>query len=124
MANDNRDVLTVLRSELEFLEAGGYENNVPRWRVGLIFEDSPTCLNHGDPTHRRACNECLLSHLVPREARFTRVPCRHISLDSNGTTLDDLYRTASYAETKQAVWNWLRNTIAQMEKSLSTHTLH
>jgi hypothetical protein len=117
MAFDDRDLLTVLRAELAFLESGGYERGVPRWRAGLMFEDSPTCLNHDDPARQHACDDCLLSRLAPREGRFAAVPCRHISLDSNGVTLDDLYRTSSYAETKQAVWSWLRNTIAQLEKS-------
>lgn len=120
MAHDDRDLLRVLRAELTFLESGGYEHCVPRWRAGLMFEDSPTCPNHADPARRHACNDCLLSRLAPREARLTSVPCRHISLDPNGVTVDDLYRTASYSETKQAVWNWLRHAIAQMEKSQPT----
>ncbi|MDP9268955.1 MAG: hypothetical protein M3P27_11620 [Acidobacteriota bacterium] len=124
MAFDDRDLLTVLRTELAFLESGGYERDVPRWRAGLMFEDSPTCLNHANPECRHSCDDCLLSRLAPREGRFTRVPCRHISLDPNGVTVDDLYRTASYAETKQAVWNWLRNTIAQLEMSQPATTKH
>jgi len=120
MPQDDRDLLEVLRAELEFLESGGYERDVPRWRAGLFFEDSPTCPNHADPARLHSCNACLLSRLVPREARFTNVPCRHISLDPNGTTVDDLYRTARYSETKQAVWNWLRHAIAQMEKCQPT----
>jgi len=124
MPNDERNLLEVLRAELTFMESGGYERDVPHWRAGLIFEDSPTCLNHDAPQQRRACSECLLSRLVPREGRFTRVPCCHISLDANGVTVDDMYRTGTQAETKQAVWNWLRNTIAQMEKSVPASQMH
>ena len=124
MAFDDRDLLDVLRAELTFMESGGYEGDVPRWRAGLMFEDSPTCLNRADPACRHACDDCLLSRLAPREARFNRLPCRHISLDPSGITVDDLYRTASYAETKQAVWNWLRNTIAQLEKNQPAPATH
>ncbi|MBI2677710.1 MAG: hypothetical protein HYX28_02900 [Candidatus Koribacter versatilis] len=124
MAFDDRDLLRVLRAELAFLDAGGYDKSVPKWRAGLMFEDSPSCLNHNDPARHRPCEECVLSHLVPRDARFTAVPCRHISLDANGTTLDQLYRSATYEETKQAVREWLRNTIAQMEQSLEVRSHH
>jgi hypothetical protein len=47
MANDDRDLVTVLKEELEFLEKGGYQHSpdAPR-RSRFIFEDPPTCLNH------------------------------------------------------------------------------
>jgi hypothetical protein len=46
MSNDNRDLLTVLRSELEFLEKGGYRTPARAdWRPHFIFQDSATCLN-------------------------------------------------------------------------------
>ena len=116
MPLDDRDLLDVLRAELAFLDTGGYEREVPKWRTGLIFEDSPTCLNHNDPARRRACTDCLLAHLVPREARFATVPCRYISLNEDGVTLNDLYNSATNDETQQIVRRWLRNTIAQLEQ--------
>jgi hypothetical protein len=119
MASDDRDLLRILRAELASLDAGGYENNVPKWRTGLVFEDSPSCLNHNGLQRRRPCEECVLSRLVPRDARFAAIPCRHISLNTNGVTLDDLYRSASYEEAKQTVREWLCNTIAQMENSVA-----
>ena len=43
MQKDERDLLDVLKFELEFLEKGGYGRS-PReaWRPQFIFEDSPT----------------------------------------------------------------------------------
>ena len=124
MPYDDPDILHVLRAELAFLDSGGYERNVPRWRAGLFFEDSPHCPNNAAPEHQRPCTECLFTRLVPRQARFARVPCRHISLDATGVTLDDLYRSASYEETKQTVRFWLVNTIAQMETSANAAAMH
>jgi hypothetical protein len=48
MQKDERDLLDVLRFELEFLEPGGYGRS-PRtpWRPQYIFEDSLTCMNYG-----------------------------------------------------------------------------
>lgn len=42
-----RDLLEVLKAELEFLNTGGYAR-VPgsSWRPAYIFEDSPACMNH------------------------------------------------------------------------------
>ena len=50
MSDDKRDVLEVLRYELNFLEQGGYGNwySTP-WGPASVFQDSLTCPNHGDP---------------------------------------------------------------------------
>ena len=46
MPRDDRNLLEVLKFELEFLEQGGY-GRLPReaWRARFVFEDSPTCMN-------------------------------------------------------------------------------
>ena len=68
MSEDKRDVLEVLRYELNFLEQGGYGNwySTP-WGPASIFQDSLTCPNHGDPTRSHACHECLLYDFVPEQ---------------------------------------------------------
>src|SRR5271157_2446461 len=47
MSEDKRDVLEVLRYELNFLEQGGYGNwySTP-WGPASVFQDSLTCPNH------------------------------------------------------------------------------
>jgi hypothetical protein len=113
---DDRNLLDVLRAELAFLASDGYRKGVPQWRPAFYFEDSPTCMNHGAPAEtRRPCKECLFAHLVPREARMKQFPCRYISLDADGRTLDNLYRTGTEAEIHDALSTWLRKTIAQLE---------
>jgi hypothetical protein len=40
-------LLGVLKSELEFLNSGGYHK--PSWRPQFVFQDSPTCMNRDNP---------------------------------------------------------------------------
>ena len=72
MANIN-ETLELLRFELKFLEDGGY-GRFPRapWRPSFIFEDSPTCLNFGDPSRTIPCEECVLMQFVPEELKAER----------------------------------------------------
>ncbi len=66
MAQVEREMLELLRRELKFLEDGGYGRS-PRipWRPSFIFEDSPSCLNLGNPARTHPCSECLLMKFVP-----------------------------------------------------------
>jgi hypothetical protein len=115
MARDNRNLLDVLKFELEFLEQGGY-GRLPReaWRPRFVFEDSPTCMNFNSKD-REPCSECLLMQFVPAEARKEQTPCIHIPLSMNGETLESLYRTGTQLELEAALGAWLRATIHQLE---------
>jgi len=121
MPPDDRDVLEVLKFELEFLEKGGYGRS-PRdpWRAQLIFEDSPTCMNYDSKTNPRPCAECFLMQFVPQDARGEKVPCRHIPLAQDGETLQDLYRGGTQQEIEEALGGWLRRTIARLEAERAT----
>ena len=81
MHKDERDLLEVLKFELEFLEKGGYGRS-PRapWRPQFIFEDSPTCMNYDSKEHPDPCGDCILMKLVPPEGWTKDIPCRHIPL--------------------------------------------
>lgn len=93
MANDDRDLLTVLKAELEFLEKGGYRHSpTAPWRPLFIFEDSPTCMNHARRENPLPCRECILMNLVPADCRSEKIPCRHIPLNPEGFTIDTYYR--------------------------------
>src|SRR5512146_3273276 len=93
MADDDRDLLEVLKFELSFLEHGGYGRSVRTpWKPTSMFEDSLTCLNFGDPEHTHPCDECLLFHFVPENSRNENVPCHHIVLNQKGDTLASLDR--------------------------------
>ena len=117
MHKDERDLLQVLRFELEFLEKGGYGRS-PRqpWRPQFIFEDSPTCMNYDSKETPGPCSDCVLTQLVPPEMLSERIPCRHIPLNASGETLDSLYRYGDQHEVEETVGSWLRATIQRLEE--------
>jgi hypothetical protein len=119
--NDDRDLIDVLKFELNFLEKGGYGRS-PRqpWRPQLVFEDSPTCMNYDRKEAPAPCNACVLMDLAPRESRSEPVPCRNIPLNMAGETLDSLYRYGDQYEIEEAVRSWLRTTITQLEEERKT----
>jgi len=117
MANDKRDVLEVLKFELNFLEQGGYGRSVRTpWKPTSIFQDSLSCINFNDPERPHPCTECLLHDFVPPEHREESVPCHFIPLNPEGETVDTLERQAHQLEMEEALRNWLRATIARIEK--------
>src|SRR5258708_2046114 len=111
-----RDILEVLKADLNFVKKGRYGRS-PResWRQPLIFEDSPSCANYGSADHSAPCSECVLFQLVPRQFRGKQIPCRHIPLNAEGETLDSLGRYSEQFETEEVFGNWLRKTIATIE---------
>jgi hypothetical protein len=117
MSDDKRDVLEVLKFELEFLEQGGYGRSVRTpWKATSVFQDSTSCLNFNDPGRPHPCSECLLTDFVPREAREEGIPCHFIPLNQQGETVDSLERHAHQLEMEEALKNWLRSTIARLER--------
>jgi hypothetical protein len=116
MQKDERDLLDVLKFELEFVEKGGYGRS-PRepWRPQFIFEDSPTCMNYDCKENPGPCSDCVLMHWIPDERREDKAACRHIPLGRSGETLDSLYRYGDQQEIEGAVSTWLRATISQLE---------
>jgi hypothetical protein len=117
MQKDERDLLDALKAELEFLTNSGYAcAQRALWRPVFIFEDSPTCINHGYPVNPAACADCPLVQLVPCEFRSAKFPCRHIPLNTAGETVNSLYRYADDHEVEETVTKWLRATIAELEE--------
>jgi hypothetical protein len=117
MTNDTRDLLTVLKKELEFLEKGGYRHTArAAWRPQYVFQDSPTCLNF-DPTQQaRPCSECILTQLVPGEMQRKKFPCRYIPLNERGENIDSFYRFGTQDELELELGRWLKATIESLEK--------
>jgi hypothetical protein len=58
----------------------------------------------------------LLTDFVPREAREESIPCHFIPLNQQGETVDSLERHAHQLEMEEALKNWLRSTIARLER--------
>ncbi len=118
MPNDKRDVLDVLKFELNFIEQGGYGRSVRTpWKPTSIFEDSVSCLNFGDPGKTHPCQECHLMQFVPPEHRGQTVPCHSIPLDSAGETVENLRVRGDQARLEEAVAGWLRATIRKLERA-------
>ncbi len=117
MATDDRDILEVLKFELNFLQQGGYGRSVRTpWKPTSIFQDSLSCLNFGDPKRSIPCEHCLLMDFVPDACRNETVPCHHIPLDATGQTVEILDRSYNQQELEEAVIGWLRKTIDRIER--------
>ena len=117
MSDDKRDVLEVLRYELNFLEQGGYGNWYSTPGASLHLSRLQYLPQHGDPTRPHACHECLLYDFVPEEFRTEDVPCHHIVLNRNGVTVTTPNQTEE--ELRENVKHWLKRTIARIEAERS-----
>src|SRR5204863_4232887 len=91
MPKDDRDILEILKHELDFIESGGYGRSVRTpWQPKSIFQDSLTCINYGYPYRAHPCGECHLLDFVPPEGHSADIPCHHIPLDELGLTIEEL----------------------------------
>jgi hypothetical protein len=117
MQKDERDLLDVLRFELQFLKDGGYGRS-PRtpWRPQYIFEDSLTCVNFDTKENPAPCSDCVLMQLVPPEQRSEKIPCRHIPFNVFGESLASLYQNSTQGEIEETVEDWLQATIQRLEE--------
>jgi hypothetical protein len=124
MSSDKRDILDVLKFELNFLEQGGYGRSVRTpWKPTSVFQDSLSCINFNDPERPHPCSECLLTDLVPTDAQDTDVPCHHIPLNHQGETVDSMERQYNQTELEEAVKTWLREMIQSIELERSRKTM-
>jgi hypothetical protein len=117
MQKDQSDLLEVLKSELDFMQKGGYGRaSRESWRPAFIFEDSPTCMNYDRKKDPGPCRDCALMQLVPPELRFGEAPCRQIPLNIAGETLDSVYRWGDQHDIEETLRNWLVHNIAKLEE--------
>ena len=120
---DAQSPLALLRSELAYLEQGGYRRGQRYlWRPNFVFEDSPTCINFQDKKERRPCTECPLLEFVPQERRESNFPCRHIQLTDRGETVNSFYEWGTEEELETALGEWLRRTIRELETREKAHS--
>ena len=116
MAQEPNELLDLLKFELKFLEDGGYGRSPHTpWRRQLVFEDSLTCPNFGDPARPHPCSECLLMRFVPSELQDQASPCRLIPLTEKGETIDYFYRCGTQLELEEALSAWLHKQISAIE---------
>jgi hypothetical protein len=113
---DERDVLEVLKSELEFIEKGGYGRSPREPRIPTsAFQDSLSCLNYADPKRPYPCESCLLMAFVGKEHEADSVPCHFIPLNEAGETIDLLERRGDQAKLEEELKKWLRAAINRIE---------
>jgi hypothetical protein len=112
---EKRELMEKLKFELAFAEDGGYGRSVrtPN-KPTSAFQDSPTCLNFGDPSRTHPCAECILMQYVPESRKGEDVPCHHIPLDRESRTIATLDAT----ESQDALKGWLRHEIGRLEGEL------
>jgi hypothetical protein len=124
MANDDRDMLEVLKEELDFIDKGGYGRSVRTpWKPKSAFQDSLTCLNYGYPYRAHPCNECHLLDFVSPEHQGAEVPCHFIPLNAAGETIEDLEDGDNEAKLERKVRDWLRARISDIEEKRSTQAI-
>ena len=117
MTKDERDILELLKDELDFIEKEGYGRSVRTpWQSKSIFQDSLSCINYGDPDRAHPCNECHLLDFVSPENRTEEVPCHFIPLNTDGETIEDLELQDNQAKLEREVSEWLRARIKQIEE--------
>ena len=114
MTKDARDILEILKAELNFVEKGGYGRSVRTpWKPTVAFQDSLSCLEF--PTHNHD-DGCALMRFVPPEQRTACIPCHHIPLNSAGDTAASLDAQGDQQRLEETLKAWLRSMIDQIEQ--------
>ena len=121
MAKDERDILELLKDELDFVEQGGYGRSVRTpWQPKSIFQDSLTCINCGYPYRAHPCYDCHLLKFVRPEHHTEQIPCHFIALNEAGETVEDLELEENEAKLERKVRDWLRARIKEIGEQRTT----
>ncbi len=116
MAKDDRDILELLRTELDFIEKGGYGRSVRTpWKATSPFRDSLTCVNYALPEKAHPCSECHLIDYVPVDRRSEELPCHAIPLNAAGDTVESLELENNQARLEETLKEWMRARINEIE---------
>jgi len=124
MARDDRDILELLKEELDFIEKGGYGRSVRTpWLPKSTFQDSLSCINYGYPYRAHPCNECHLLDFVSPEHHGAEVPCHFIRLNEAGETIEGLEAEENQAKLERKIRDWLRARIKGIEEERASQAL-
>ncbi len=115
MPQDLRDVLQILRYELNYLEQGGFTGTGHCMGRNLRSWEHYACINYGDPLRSHACRECILHQFVPEDKQTEEFPCHYIPLNASGETIAELIEKNDPHRLVIALEHWLRTTIARLE---------
>src|ERR1041384_5285493 len=124
MTNDDRDILELLKAELNFIESGGYGRSVrAAWQSKSAFQDSLTCINYGYPYRAHPCKECHLLDFVTPDHQGEDVPCHFIALNETGETIEELEQHNEQARIEILLKKWLQSRIGELEAQKATTDL-
>ena len=116
MIKDERDLLELLKTELDFIEKGGYGRSVRTpWKMTEAFRDSLTCVNYALPEKAHPCSECHLIDFVPPNKRLEELPCHAIPLNDAGDTIESLELENNQGKLEAVLKQWMRARIKQIE---------
>jgi hypothetical protein len=114
MTKDDRDILGLLKTELDFIDKGGYGRSVRTpWKATSSFRDSLTCVNYALPEKSHPCSECHLIEFVPRDNQSEEVPCHFIPLNATGDTIATL--EGNQTKLEDELKQWMRRKITEIE---------
>ena len=123
MEKDERDLLELLKAELDFVEKGGYGRSVRTpWKETSPFRESLTCVNYALPQKAHPCTECHLIDFVPRDKENEETPCHSIPLNAAGDTVASL--EGDQTKLEAALKQWMRARIEQMEADRAAKADH
>jgi hypothetical protein len=116
MAKDERDLLALLKSELDFIEKGGYGRSVRTpWKPTSSFRESLTCVNYALPEKAHPCSECHLIEFVPPDKLSEELPCHAIPLNAAGDTVESLELEGNQAKLEAVLKEWMRARIREIQ---------
>lgn len=114
MSKDERDLLELLKTELDFIEKGGYGRSVKTpWKPTSPFRGSLTCVNYALPEKTHPCAECHLIDFVPRDRQSEELPCHAIPLNELGETVENM--EGNQGKLEEALKGWMRRKIQEIE---------
>lgn len=114
MSKDERDLLELLKTELDFIEKGGYGRSVKTpWKPTSPFRGSLTCVNYALPEKTHPCAECHLIDFVPRDRQSEELPCHAIPLNELGETVENM--EGNQGKLEEALKGWMRQKIQEIE---------
>lgn len=115
MTMDSRELLQVLRFELNYIEQGGFDRDRALLGTESPLQGSYACINFDDPLRTHACHECLLHQFVPEDRKTEDLPCHHILLDDSGETIAKLIERNDPQRMVKVLEHWLHATIKRLE---------
>lgn len=110
---NDQEMLVRLKSELQFLNDGGYTSIF--WRPYTVFEESLLCINPSRTNRSVACQKCPLIDFVPESHRHEPIPCRHIRLNDFGLTPRELPEWGTKEQIENVMRGWLKARIKELE---------